>query len=95
MSRDVSPGPGCHAGYYQSGGGENLGREVHRLRGLVGRDPKMIQIFKQIKVLAENDYTVLITGETGAGKELVARGHPQRKPAERGDLSCRSTAAPA
>ena len=40
--------------------------------GLVGRDPKMVQIFKQIKMLAVNDYAVLITGETGTGKELVA-----------------------
>ena len=40
--------------------------------GIVGRHPKMIQIFKQIKILAENDYPVLITGETGTGKELVA-----------------------
>ena len=40
--------------------------------GLVGRDPKMVQIFKQIKMLAVNDYAVLISGETGTGKELVA-----------------------
>ncbi|RJR40663.1 MAG: PAS domain-containing protein, partial [Deltaproteobacteria bacterium] len=40
--------------------------------GIVGRDPQMIQIFKQISRLAENDYPVLITGETGTGKELVA-----------------------
>ena len=40
--------------------------------GLVGRDPKLVQIFKQIKTLAVNDYAVLITGETGTGKELVA-----------------------
>ena len=40
--------------------------------GIVGRDPRMIQIFKQIRQLAENDYPVLITGETGTGKELVA-----------------------
>lgn len=40
--------------------------------GIVGRDPQMIQIFKQIKQLGENDYPVLITGETGTGKELVA-----------------------
>ncbi|MEW6657978.1 MAG: sigma 54-interacting transcriptional regulator [Thermodesulfobacteriota bacterium] len=40
--------------------------------GIVGRDPQMIQIFKQIRQLSENDYPVLITGETGTGKELVA-----------------------
>ncbi|MBI4795581.1 MAG: sigma 54-interacting transcriptional regulator [Deltaproteobacteria bacterium] len=40
--------------------------------GIVGRDPKMIQIFKQVTRLAENDYPVLITGDTGTGKELVA-----------------------
>ena len=40
--------------------------------GIVGRDPKMIQVFRQIKQLAANDYAVLITGETGTGKELVA-----------------------
>jgi two-component system response regulator AtoC len=40
---------------------------------LVGRDPKMIEIYKIIGVLAENRTTVLVTGETGTGKELVAR----------------------
>ena len=40
---------------------------------LVGRDPKMIEIYKMIGVLAENRTTVLITGETGTGKEVVAR----------------------
>ncbi|MGA9754174.1 MAG: sigma 54-interacting transcriptional regulator [Desulfobaccales bacterium] len=40
--------------------------------GIVGRDPKMVQIYRQIQKLAEHDYPVLITGETGTGKELVA-----------------------
>ncbi|MCX5891987.1 MAG: sigma 54-interacting transcriptional regulator, partial [Deltaproteobacteria bacterium] len=40
--------------------------------GLVGRHPTMVQIFKQIKTLAVNDYAVLLTGETGTGKELAA-----------------------
>ena len=46
--------------------------EVANFAGIVGRDPQMIQIFQQIRQLAENDYPVLITGETGTGKELVA-----------------------
>jgi PAS domain S-box-containing protein len=40
--------------------------------GIVGRDAKIIQVFRQIKQLAANDYAVLINGETGTGKELVA-----------------------
>jgi len=41
---------------------------------LVGRDPRMIDIYKTIGVLAANRTTVLIRGETGTGKEVIARG---------------------
>lgn len=41
---------------------------------LVGRDPRMIDIYKTIGVLAGNRATVLIRGETGTGKEVIARG---------------------
>ncbi|MHB8070039.1 MAG: sigma-54 interaction domain-containing protein [Desulfobaccales bacterium] len=47
-------------------------RDSAGFAGIVGRNPRMIEIFKQIKQLGENDYPVLITGETGTGKELVA-----------------------
>jgi DNA-binding NtrC family response regulator len=40
---------------------------------LVGRDPRMIDIYKTIGVLAANRATVLIRGETGTGKEVIAR----------------------
>jgi len=45
----------------------------HELRRLVGRDPAMIEIYKLIGVLSENLATVLIRGETGTGKECIAR----------------------
>jgi DNA-binding NtrC family response regulator len=41
---------------------------------LVGRDAKMIDIYKTIGVLAANRATVLVRGETGTGKEVIARG---------------------
>jgi DNA-binding NtrC family response regulator len=47
--------------------------EPYALDQLVGRDPAMIEIYKMIGVLAENRTNVLITGETGTGKEVVAR----------------------
>lgn len=39
---------------------------------LVGRSPAMQQVFRQIALVAGSDLSVLITGETGTGKELVA-----------------------
>jgi DNA-binding NtrC family response regulator len=47
--------------------------EGHEIDRLIGRDAKMIEIYKLIGVLAENQATVLITGETGTGKERIAR----------------------
>jgi len=42
-------------------------------RTVVGRHPKMIEIYKMIGVLSRNRATVLIRGDTGTGKEMVAR----------------------
>lgn len=39
---------------------------------LAGRSPAMLEVYKQIGKFADTDYTVLITGETGTGKEVVA-----------------------
>jgi transcriptional regulator with GAF, ATPase, and Fis domain len=40
---------------------------------ILGQNRKMIDIFQQISGVAEYDYPVLISGETGTGKELVAK----------------------
>ncbi len=41
--------------------------------GLVGRSPRMVEVYRTIGTVAEGESTVLITGESGTGKELVAR----------------------
>ena len=41
--------------------------------GMIGRGPAMQELFDTIRRLAPHVRTVLITGETGTGKELVAR----------------------
>ncbi|HBY61224.1 MAG TPA: hypothetical protein DEH78_15485, partial [Solibacterales bacterium] len=38
----------------------------------IGSSPKMVEIYKTISVVAPTDITVLIEGETGTGKELIA-----------------------
>jgi len=42
-------------------------------RKVVGRDPRMIEIYKMIGVLSRNRATVLVRGDTGTGKEMIAR----------------------
>ena len=55
--------------------------EGHTLDELIGQDPKMIEIYKTIGVLTRNRATVLITGETGTGKERIARAIHFNSPA--------------
>jgi len=45
---------------------------------LVGTCPPMIELYKEIAHVAPTDATVLITGESGSGKELVARTMHER-----------------
>jgi two-component system response regulator HupR/HoxA len=48
--------------------------QVASLRhGLVGKSPSMLALFRMIDKVAATQATVLITGENGTGKELVAR----------------------
>jgi DNA-binding NtrC family response regulator len=46
---------------------------ISRSRVLVGTSPVMLELYKQIAHVAPTNATVLITGESGAGKELAAR----------------------
>jgi DNA-binding NtrC family response regulator len=48
--------------------------------GMVGESPVMLAVFKALPRIAGKRQPVLITGETGTGKELVARAIHQRGP---------------
>ncbi|MDI6632380.1 MAG: sigma-54 dependent transcriptional regulator [Bacillota bacterium] len=49
--------------------GKAPGKEIEEL---IGRSAAMHEVYKQIGKFADTDYTILIVGETGTGKELVA-----------------------
>jgi Nif-specific regulatory protein len=46
--------------------------KVHNFGDIIGDSPKMQSVYKVIERIAQSDVTVLVRGETGTGKELVA-----------------------
>ncbi|MEA2014022.1 MAG: sigma-54 dependent transcriptional regulator [Thermodesulfobacteriota bacterium] len=61
-------------------------RKTDRFENMVGQDPSMFRVFQRIIDVAETDATVLVTGETGTGKELVADAIHYRSPRKSGPL---------
>jgi len=47
--------------------------EKYSFPNIIGNHPKMLEVFEIIKRVARNDKTVLIQGESGTGKDLVAK----------------------
>ncbi|MBJ6979814.1 nitrogen regulation protein NR(I) [Luteimonas sp. MC1895] len=60
---------------------------------LVGDAPAMQQLFRAIGRLAQAPLSVLVTGETGTGKELVARALHRESPRARAPFVALNTAA--
>src|SRR5919202_828479 len=52
----------------------------YRIEGLVGHSPAMRSLFQLLETVAATSSTVLITGETGTGKELAARAIHHNSP---------------
>ena len=55
-------------------------RRSRSYEGMIGYSPVMLDLFQTLERIRGQDLTVLITGETGTGKELVARAIHQRGP---------------
>ncbi len=53
-------------------------------QGLVGRSPRMWEVFSRIRRVAPHYRTVLVTGETGTGKDLVAQALHKMSPVASG-----------
>ncbi len=54
--------------------------ERYRLDGLVGKSRIMRDLFQLLETVAQSSSTVLVTGETGTGKELAARAIHHNSP---------------
>jgi len=53
-----------------------LGSEIsseYCFEGIIGKSPAIQEVLEQVFIVAPTDATVLLHGETGTGKELIAR----------------------
>jgi DNA-binding NtrC family response regulator len=67
--------------------------EAYQFQGIVGRSPLMLDVFHKIRRVAPHFRSVLVTGETGTGKELLARALHQLSPAVAGPfVACNCSA---
>jgi formate hydrogenlyase transcriptional activator len=55
-------------------------RHEHNFDEIIGSSPALLTVLQQIELAAPTDATVLILGETGTGKELIARAIHNRSP---------------
>ncbi|MDQ1317659.1 MAG: two-component system, NtrC family, response regulator AtoC [Candidatus Poribacteria bacterium] len=63
---------------------------------IIGKSQKMLEVLEKIEKVASSDSTVLITGETGTGKDLVARALHRNSPRSSGHfVAINCTAIPA
>jgi DNA-binding NtrC family response regulator len=62
---------------------EELARN-YKFDGIIGKSPKMQEVLKIASTVAPTDATVLIYGETGTGKELLARSIHYQSPRANG-----------
>jgi DNA-binding NtrC family response regulator len=72
---------------------ENELLENFEFDGMIGRSPLMLELFSQIHRIAPHFRSVLITGPTGVGKELVAKALHRLSPGHKGNfvaLNCSS-----
>src|SRR6516165_9648114 len=61
-------------------------RSEHNFDEIIGSSPALLSLLRQVEQISKIDSTVLVLGETGTGKELIARAIHDRSPRKNGAL---------
>jgi len=72
---------------------ESVDEQVAEVPEMLGQAPAMQDVFRAIGRLSQSNVTVMITGESGSGKELVARALHKHSPRGNGPFVAINTAA--
>ncbi len=55
-------------------------KSLVNVEDIIGESPEILNVLEQVRVVAETDSTVIITGDSGTGKELIARAIHMNSP---------------
>jgi len=72
---------------------EHIHSEINKMDLMIGNSKKMIELFKNIYQAARYNLSVLITGESGTGKDLVAQAIHKMNPNRKGEYIAVNCAA--
>jgi two-component system response regulator AtoC len=79
----------------QTGQLEHDIQALYTFQGMISRNPRMLEVFSLLKRLARHFTSILITGATGTGKEMVARALHNLSPrADKKFVPCNCSAFP-
>lgn len=67
--------------------------EKFGFHNIVGQSPQMVELFDVVQAVAPTDATVLVTGETGTGKELITKAVHYHSHRREGPIICVNCAA--
>lgn len=66
---------------------ERASIDAYQFESMIGRSAAMLDVFVQLRRIAPHFRTILVSGPTGTGKELVARALHQLSPVARGNFA--------
>ena len=89
----VEPGAGGPSADRRGGRPPGPAEEAARVPQPAGRSPRMTEVFDRVARVASSPCNVLVTGETGTGKELVAQAIHSSDVTRRGTLLAVNCAA--